>query len=118
MYNLIARKTNKQGLTGVGDGGADELAGDAAAEELGDIVEHGGADAGDVEVEDALAHEHQGALEPGTLVPGQVADDVSKHLGSRSIGSASSADLAVASELMWVVLCESSQDGLFIDGWA
>jgi len=35
-------------LTGVDDGGADELAGDAAAEELANAVDDGAGDAGDV----------------------------------------------------------------------
>ena len=35
-------------LTGVNDGGADELAGDAAAEELANAVDDGAGDAGDV----------------------------------------------------------------------
>jgi hypothetical protein len=73
-------------LTGVDDGGADELAGDAAAEELAEAVHEGAGDAGDVEAEHGLAHEHQVALEVRILVAArQVADDrdlsdVSEHL--------------------------------------
>jgi hypothetical protein len=66
-------------LTWVDDGGADELAGDALAEELADAVDDGGAEV--VEVEHVLAHEHHGALEPCMLVqPRQVADDAAQHL--------------------------------------
>jgi len=63
-------------LTGVDDGGADELAGDAAAEELADAVDDGAGHASDVEAEDGLAHEHHVALEVRILVAARdVADD-------------------------------------------
>jgi hypothetical protein len=63
-------------LTRVDDGGADKLAGDAAAEELADAVEEGAGDAGDVQAEHGLAHEHHVALEVRILVAArQVADD-------------------------------------------
>jgi hypothetical protein len=73
-------------LSRVDDGGADELAGDAAAEELADAVDDGAADAGDVQAEHGLAHEHRVALEVRILVAARdVADDgdlsdVSEHL--------------------------------------
>lgn len=74
-------------LTGVDDGGADELAGYAAAEELGDIVHDGGAQA--VEVERVLARQHHRPLEPGLAPgPGDPADDVetaAEHLGVRTL---------------------------------
>ena len=75
-------------LTGIDDGGADELAGDAAAEELGDIVHDGGAQV--VEVECILAGQHHRPLEPG-LAPCEPADPTddgetaAEHLGVRTL---------------------------------
>lgn len=66
-------------LTGVDEGGADELAGDPLAEELADAVDDGGAEV--VEVQHVLAHEHHRALEPRMLVrPRQPVDDPAQHL--------------------------------------
>jgi hypothetical protein len=53
-------------LTGIDDGGADKLAGDATTEELGDAVHGGGAEV--VEVERILAHQDHRALEVDILV--------------------------------------------------
>ena len=68
-------------LTGVDDGGADKLAGDAASEELANAVEEGAGDAGDVQAEHGLAHEHHVALELRMLVAARdVSDYLSDHL--------------------------------------
>lgn len=91
----------------VDDGGADELAGDAAAEELGDIVEDGGADAGDVQVEGGLAHQHHGALEPSILAR-QVADDPSDNHLCFTSALFLLARLFSGERAMCVVLCDWS----------
>jgi hypothetical protein len=85
-------------LTWVDDGGADELAGDALAEEL---VDDGGAEV--VEVEHVLAHDHLGALEPRMLVqPRQVADDPAQHL--RFADTLSSIPLCFRSGVVWMMV--------------